>query len=143
MYEIRNLDPNSPVIGDENNYYFGLVYFDRTKKMSFYTYDMLTDLFDDQTITFDNSKVSVQATSGRFGKEYHYLFQNSDGSQVFVIYDKKNSCTASATLTDAESTCTWMKLDGTTQNWTNFDGTTISNISLSPAAGDVYVFKLQ
>ncbi|MDH4180087.1 MAG: hypothetical protein OEV33_06205, partial [Armatimonadota bacterium] len=79
------------------------------------------------------------------GKEYHYLIYRDEGagpdSQIVVVYDKKNTVTCEATLTDPGSTCTKWNLDGTSVDWSaNFDGTTISNISLAP--GGVAIFEV-
>ena len=46
VYEIKDLDPGVKAIGDDKNYYLGLTYRDRTKKLAFRTVDLLTDLLD-------------------------------------------------------------------------------------------------
>ena len=50
IYEIKDLSPGKPVIGDAPNYHLGLTRADRTKKLAFYTVDLLTDLLDTGTL---------------------------------------------------------------------------------------------
>ncbi len=123
-YEIKDVDPNDPVIGPEDIRYLGLCNFDRTEKLAFDTVAMWVGLMDDETITSPkNDEVSLEATSGRFGDNYHYLIYRDEGggatSQVLTIYDKRNSLTCEATLTIAGSTVTLWNQDGTSQDWTS------------------------
>ncbi|NIM04716.1 MAG: cellulase family glycosylhydrolase [Armatimonadetes bacterium] len=137
-YEIKDLDPNAPVIGPEDVRYLGLCEYDRTKKLAFNAVKMMVSLLDDETITTpENHEVTLEATSGHFGDEYWRLIKRDEGggdvSQVLVVYDKKNTVTCEATLTTAgdPNDCTLWNLDGTSTDWSsNFDGTTISNIQL-------------
>ncbi|NIM04492.1 MAG: hypothetical protein GTO55_01190, partial [Armatimonadetes bacterium] len=131
-YEIKDLDPNSPVIGPEDIRYLGLCEFDgqtRTKKLAFDTVALWVSLLDDETITTPkNDEVSIEATTGRLGKFYHYLIYRDEGggdtSQILAMYDKRNSPTVQATLTIAASTVTLWNQDGTSQDWTShLDGT--------------------
>jgi len=133
-YEIRDEDPNEPIIGPEDIRYLGLCDYLGNKKLSFNAVKMLVGLLDNKTITTPvNGDVTVTATSGRFGKKYHRLIKISDGSQILIIYDKKNNVTCKAVLNTPGSSCVLWNMDGTSQAWPNFDGTTISNIQLAKA----------
>ena len=145
-YEIKDLGPDEPVIGPEDIRYLGLCDQYRTKKLAFDTVALWVSLLDDYTITTPvNGDVTLDATSGRFGDDYHYLIYRDEGggatSQVLVIYDKRNELTCAATLTIPGSTCTKWNLDGTWVDWSaNFDGTTISNIPI--VNEDVAIFEV-
>ncbi|MCJ7750277.1 MAG: hypothetical protein MUQ65_04170 [Armatimonadetes bacterium] len=145
-YEIKDLGTDGGVIGEDLWRYVGLCDEDRNKKLAFDTVAMWVSLLDDRTITTPvNGDLSVTATSGRFGKEYHYLIYRDEGagpdSQIVVVYDKKNTAVAEATLTIPGSTCTKWNVDGTSVDWSaNFDGTTISNIAVGP--GEVAIFEV-
>ncbi|NIM04124.1 MAG: hypothetical protein GTN69_02880, partial [Armatimonadetes bacterium] len=137
-YEIKDLDPNSPVIGSEDVRYLGLCEYDRTKKLAFNAVKMMVALLDDETIiTPENHEVTLTATSGRFRNEYHRLIKRDEGagdvSQILVVYDRSNTVTCKADLTTAgdPNDCTLWNLDGTSTDWSSyFDGTTITNIQL-------------
>jgi len=145
-YEIKDLGPDAPAIGPDDIRYLGLCDQFRTKKLAFDTVAMWVALLDGRTITTPvNSDLTITATSGRFGNEYAYLIYRDEGagpdSQIVVLYDKKNELTCEATLTDPGSTCTKWNLDGTYTDWSaNFDGTTISNISLT--LDEVAIFEV-
>ncbi len=97
--------------------------------MAFDTVALWVSLLDDETITTPkNDEVSIEATTGRLGKFYHYLIYRDEGggdtSQILAMYDKRNSPTVQATLTIAASTVTLWNQDGTSQDWTShLDGT--------------------
>jgi hypothetical protein len=141
-YEIKDLGPDAPVIGPDDIRYLGLCTQTRVKKLAFDTFAMWVSLLDDATITTPvNSELTVEKITGRFGQKYQYLIKCSDGRQIVVVYDKKNTLTARATLTTPGSTCTKWNIDGTSTNWSaNFNGTVINNIPLS--ALDVAIFEV-
>jgi len=145
-YEIKDLDPNKPAIGDDNNYHLGITTYTRVPKLAFYTFDMLTDLLDNKTVTASDDKVTLTKVVGRFGQAYKHLLKISDGSQVLFVYDKTKTVTCYATITGIPAnSCTKYNLDGTSQAWTgsNFTPGTnpvVRNIALTP--GNVWIFKL-
>lgn len=131
------------MIGDEKNYYLGLTRWpDRSKKPGFYTYDMITDLFDKQTITPADSELTVTVVNGRkSNKFYQHLFKRSDGSQILFVYDRLNSVTVNIGLATSGSTAYIYNIfDNTASVYTNFNGNTVMNLALSP--GQVAVFKI-
>lgn len=140
-YELKDLPEGSQMIGDEHNYHFGLCRADRTKKLSFHAYDMLTDLLDGRTVTPADCEATVEATEGCLGELHHHLLRRSDGVQVLFVYDKENTAVCSVTLTVPGKKCTKWNLDGTAEVWGDFDGTVVSNIALAP--GQVWIFEIK
>ncbi len=139
-YEIKDLPEGSPVIGDEKNYYLGITYSDRTKKLAFYTLDMITDLLDNKTITTADSEISVTEVSGKAGQMYHHLFKLEDGSQLLFIYDKRKAVTVNVTLATPGSTAYKYELDGSYSVYNSYTNNTINNLSLTP--GNVAIFRI-
>jgi hypothetical protein len=129
------------MIGDDHNYHFGLCRADRTKKLAFSTYALLADFLNGRAIAPADDEVTVTAMEGRFGKQYHHLLKRADGAQILFVYDKENSVAARAVLASPGTTCTSWDLDGTSRNWPQFDGNTISDIPLVP--GEVCVFEIR
>jgi hypothetical protein len=140
-YETKDLPEGSPMIGDDHNYHFGLCRADRTKKLSFHTYAMLAKLLNGQAVAPADDEVTVTATEGAFGKQYHHLFKRADGVQVLFLYEKEKALTAAATLTTPGTKCMKWNLDGTSRAYPEFDGSTISGIRLRP--GEVCVFEVR
>jgi hypothetical protein len=129
------------MIGDDHNYHFGLCRADRTKKLGFHTYAMLAKLLNGQAVAPADHEVTIAAAEGSFGQRYHHLLKRADGAQILFLYDKESALTATAALTTPGTTCTKWNLDGTSQAWPEFDGTTISDIRLRP--GEVCVFEVR
>ncbi|UCE07641.1 MAG: beta-galactosidase [bacterium] len=139
-YEIKDLPEGSPVIGDETNYYLGMTYTDLTKKLAFYTLDMLTDLLDGKTITTADAGATVTVTSGRARELFHHLFKFQDDSQVLFIYEKENDITVDVALETPGTTAYKYELNGSSSVYPSFTNNTISNLVLT--AGNVALFKI-
>lgn len=140
VYEIKDLPEGSPVIGDEANYYLGITRADRTRKLAFYTVDLLTDLLTG-TLTTADAEATVDVTSGRARKLYHHLFKRPGGSQVLFVYDKAGSPTVRITLNQAGGSAVRYALDGTASAYPlSADGKTLSGVQLE--AGTVAIFKI-
>ncbi|UCE07640.1 MAG: beta-galactosidase, partial [bacterium] len=139
-YEIKDLPEGSPIIGDEANYYLGITYTDRTKKLAFYTLDMLTDFFDGNTITTADAEVTVTRTSGRSKKQYYHLLKYQDDSQFLFVYAKDNDCTVNIELTTPGTIAYKYELNGSSSVYSSFDNNTISNLELTK--GNVALFKI-
>jgi polysaccharide biosynthesis protein PslG len=140
IYEIKDLPPGSPVIGDDANYHLGITYADRTKKLAFYTLDLLTDLLDVGTITTADAEMTVTVTAGRAQQLYAHLFQRPDGKQVVFVYDKEASPTVRVRLQTPGARAYRYELNGSAAPYAAFDGRTLSNVRLSP--GDVAIFRI-
>jgi hypothetical protein len=140
-YELKDLPVGSAMIGDEHNYHFGLCRSDRSKKLAFYTYRMLVALLQGRVVRAAAAQVATAATEGEFGELHHHLLQREDGTQILFIYDRENAATAEAALMAAGSTCAQWELDGRSRPWPHFNGTTISNIVLTP--GQVRIYEIR
>jgi len=138
IYQIRDEDPNDPLIGSEDMRYLGITDYLGNKKDGFYACSVMVDLFDDKTITSPkNDQVTTTVTSGRKRNLYNYRIDRSDGSIIVAVYDRgiSSSITVKCTLANtSKTTCTKFNiLDGTSTDWTsNFSGgNTIENIVLA------------
>ena len=87
VYEIRDLAPDKPAIGDAPNYHLGLVTTDGRRKLAFATVDLLTDLL---------GTVAVRATPAAFdverhtptGELHHRAFTRADGARVLIVWNR-------------------------------------------------------
>lgn len=140
FYEIKDLPIGDPVIGGDPNYHLGLTHTDRSKKLAFYTVQMLDSLLNVGAITTADGDARVIVTSGQKGEFYKHLFKRLDGSQVLFVYDKTASPTVQVQLTQRGSRAYRYNIDGTFAPYSSFDGTKLSNISLRP--GNIAIFRI-
>ena len=140
VYEIKDLRPDSPVIGDAPNYHLGLTYVDRRPKLAFRTVDLLTDLLDSGTLTVADAELEVKLVGGRTGSLHHHLFVRPDGDQVLLIWDRTGSPTVDITVRREAARATSYELDGTASPTSLADGRTLERVSLSP--GRTRIFRL-
>lgn len=141
FYELRDLPRTSAALGDEANYYLGLLHTDGTKKLAFAMVDLITDLLDTGTLVVADREVQVTVTGGAAGDLYRHLFIRPDGRQVLFVYDNRSAPTVNITLQRPGSGAIAYALDGTSTPYSSFDGTTLSNIPLSP--GEVAIFVVE
>lgn len=141
FYEIRDLPRNSPALGDDANYYLGLIDAQGRKKLAFATVDLLTDLLDQGTLAVIDAAAQVSVTSGAAGNLHHHLFLRPDGVQVLFVYDKQASLKIDITLSRRGQSAIAYSLDGTAAPVTNFDGLTLRDIQLAP--GEVAIFAVE
>jgi hypothetical protein len=139
VYEIKDLDPGVEAIGDEKNYYLGLTYKDRTKKLAFQTVDLLTDLLDTGTLTIADGEVQVIAEEST-KYLYHHLFKRPDGAQVLFVWDRVRNPRISIKLKIPGSRVEHFSLAGEATPYAEFDGTTLKDIQLT--AGNVEIFRI-
>ena len=85
VYEIKDLSAEKAAIGDAPNYHLGLTRADRTKKLAFYTIDLLTDLLDRGTLRV--AEDAVKMTGGLAGARHHY-FIRPDGDGVLFAWSR-------------------------------------------------------
>lgn len=135
IYQIRDEDPNEPLIGAEDMRYLGITDYLGNEKEAFQACKQAVALLDGKTITTPvNDDITTNVTSGRKNALYTYRVDRSDGATVVCVYDRglRSSITVECVLAnDTFSTCTRYYMDGTTGSWANFSGgNTISNIVL-------------
>ena len=141
FYELRDLPRSSAALGDDANYYLGLLHTDGTKKLAFSTVDLITDLLDVGTLVVADREAAVTVTGGAAGDLYHHLFLRPDSRQVLFVYDMRAAPTISVSLQRPGRRATAYALDGTSTPFPAFDGTTLSNIALSPGEVAIYVVE--
>jgi hypothetical protein len=140
IYEIKDLRPDSPVIGDAPNYHLGLTYVDRRPKLAFRTVDLLTDLLDTGTLTVADADLEVKVVGGAAVDLHHHLFVRPDGDQVLFVWDRTGVPTLDITLHRAAAKATSYSLAGTATPTPLEGGRTLRSVSLS--LGTTRIFRL-
>lgn len=138
VYEIKDLDRGVQAIGDSANYHLGLTYTDRSKKLAFYTVDMLSDLLNTGTLTTADAEAQVTVTGGTAGELYYHLFKRPDGAQVLFVWDKTGRPTVDITLKTSGTNAEHFSLKGEATPYMAFDGRTLSGIRLTPGTVEIY-----
>lgn len=141
IYEIKDLKPESPAIGDMKNHSLGLTGPDRKKKEAFYTIDLLTDLLDVTPLTLADADLTVTATDGKPGSLYHHLFIKPDGSQIVFVWDRSGSLTLDLRIAQPGAGATEYLLDGTALPYPEFDSGILRRVKLTP--GEVRIFEIR
>jgi hypothetical protein len=140
IYEIKDLPPGSPVIGDAPNYHLGLTRPDRTPKLAFHTVNLLTDLLDTGRLTVADGELDVRVSAGTAGALYHHLFVRPDGRQILIVWDKRSGPALDVTLARRGSRVTEYTLDGRAVPFPQFDGRTLRRVRLT--SGHVRIFDI-
>jgi hypothetical protein len=140
VYEIKDLDPGVEAIGDDKNYYLGLTYRDRTKKLAFQTVDLLTDLLDTGTLTVADAHVGVIADEESTEYLYYHLFTRPDGAQVLFVWDRVRDSTVTIQLKTPGSSAERYSLSGEATPYSLVEGNTLKDIHLT--AGNVEIFRI-
>ena len=141
VYEIKDPPADSPVIGDAPNYHLGLARSDRTRKLAFYTVDLLTDLLDVGTLAIATDEVSV---TPRDPDVYAHLFARPDGDRVLFIWSRRASHTVSVRVEPAARAVTEYLLDGqpvAVPQAGPVTGQPLGRVSLAP--NEPRIFRLQ
>lgn len=141
IYEIKEPERSTEVIGEKENYYLGITYPDRRKKLAFHTIKRLISLLDTGAITVADGDVAVEVIEGERGKLYHHLFIRPDDSQVLFLWDKSGSPMVQVRLPRRGTRVIEYALDGTGSPYRAFDGTTLYNVALM--AGEVRIFEIK
>ncbi|GFO63200.1 hypothetical protein GMPD_11190 [Geomonas paludis] len=140
IYQIRDRQPQTKVIGESENYYLGLLKADRRKKLAFHTVKRLLALLNVGNLTVADAQLGVEVSEGSRGELYQHLFVRPDGRQVLLVWDKKGSPTLRI-RTRPGTTVTEYSLDGTPMPFTSFDGRVLSQVRLKP--GMVRIFEIR
>lgn len=138
IYEIKDLPRDQPVIGDAENYYLGITYADRSKKLAFHTLKLLIDLLDVGTLTVADGELAVSVVEGETGKLYHHLFRRPDGVQVLFVWDRTGRSTLDLSIASPGTGALEYALDGTASPYPAFDGRTLRGVRLTPNAVRIF-----
>lgn len=109
VYEIRDLQRDSDVIGETPNYYLGLLRADGTPKLAFKTVAMLARLFDADSLTVMDHALEPAAAAGL----YRHLFLMPGGRRLLFAWGVDGPLVV--TLPTAGSRAVRYGLDGTSQ----------------------------
>jgi hypothetical protein len=140
IYEIRDQQQGTPVIGDAPNYYLGLLRADGSPKLSFTTLKLLVRLFGSDSITVADPSLRVRVTEGRPGALYHHLFVLPDSRQLAFVWDRSGSPTVELELPRRVGAVTAYTSDGQATGWNDARGRVIRRIRLEP--GVVRIFEI-
>lgn len=140
IFRIKDLRPESPVIGEKENYFLGITNADRTKKLAFYLLKRLIGWLSAAPLTVADSELTVAVTGGRGEALYHHLFVRQDGGQLLFVWDKRGSPTVDLRVARLASGANEYGLDGTVDSDLPFDGRTLRQVRLKP--GEARIFEL-
>jgi len=140
IYEIKDQQLGTEVIGDTPNYYLGLIRRDGSPKLAFETIRLLVRLFHSDSITVADPLLSVRVTVGSAEQLHHHLFIRPDGRQLVFVWDKSGDPTVELTLPAQVGAITAYAIDGRASPWKNVKGNTIRGIALQP--GSVQIFQV-
>jgi hypothetical protein len=138
IYEIKDQQLGTEVIGDTPNYYLGLIRRDDSPKLAFETIRLLVRLFHGDSITVADPLLKVRVTAGSAAQLHHHLFIRPDGRQLVFVWDKSGSPTVELTLPAPAGAITGYAIDGRGTPWKNVKGNTIRGIALQQ--GTVRIF---
>jgi hypothetical protein len=141
IYELRDQRQGTPVIGDEPNYYLGLVRTDGVPKLAFHTVKLLVKLVGTDSLTVADPRLQVRVTGGRAGELFAHLFQRPDGKQVVFVWDRQGSPTVELRLERPGKRVTAYELDGRASPWSLRDAGVIGGVWLRP--GRVRIFEVE
>ncbi|MFL5513491.1 MAG: hypothetical protein ACJ8CN_13795 [Gemmatimonadales bacterium] len=138
IYEIKDQQLGTEVIGDAPNYYLGLIKRDGSPKLAFETIRLLVRLFGSDSITVADPLLRARVTAGSAGQLHHHLFIRPDGRQLVFVWDKSGSPTVELTLPAPAGAITGYGIDGRGSPWKNVKENTIRGIALQ--RGTVRIF---
>jgi hypothetical protein len=141
IYEIRDQRPGTPVIGDEPNYYLGLVRTDGVPKLAFQTVKLLVRLVGTDSIIVADPQLHVRVTGGRARQLFAHLFQRPDGKQLVFVWDRRGSPTVELRLERPGTRVSAYELDGRASPWHSGSPGVITGVSLRP--GNVRIFEVE
>jgi hypothetical protein len=140
IYEIKDLAPDSEVIGDDANYHLGITRADRTPKLAYGTIGMLIKLLPPGTQTTADGELTIKLKSGATVEPYYHLFKLPDGRQIVFAYDQQGSAKVDIKLKTAGSSARSYSLDGSYASYAAFDGKKLSAVKLVP--GSIRIFEV-
>jgi hypothetical protein len=138
VYEVKDLAPDRPALGDAPDYHLGLTRVDRTKKLAFDTMDLLTDLLDTGTLSVDDDRMRVTVVTGAAGALHHHLFTRPDGDKVLIVWDMRGAPTLSIEVPGISASVEY-GIDGRPLAW-DAEAAVLTRVSLQP--GLPRIFKL-
>jgi hypothetical protein len=127
----------SPGTGDVPANHDGLARADGTRKVSFYTIDLLTDLLGTAPITLDDRQLRL-TPSGPADDLHAHLFTRNDGDRVLILWNRTASTTVAAEVPGIASSVEF-DLDGRPLHW---DPKAVPLASLALSPGVPRIFRL-
>jgi polysaccharide biosynthesis protein PslG len=141
IYEIKDQQLGTEVIGDAPNYYLGLIRRDGTPKLAFETIKHLVGLFGSDSITVADPLLQVRVRAGSPGELHSHLFIRPDGHQLVFVWDKRSSPTVELRLPRVAGRVTAYDLESGPRSWSDVEGRAIRGIKLEP--GRVRIFDAE
>jgi hypothetical protein len=138
VYEIRDQQQGTEIIGDAPNYYLGLLRTDGTPKLAFATVKLLARLFGSDSITVADARLRIRAVSGAPRTLQHHLFIRPDGTRLIFVWDPKGRETVDLELDRGFGRVTAYGLDGSARAWADRAERTIRGVRLEPGAVGIF-----
>lgn len=140
IYQIKERVKGTTVIGGDENYYLGITYPDRKKKMAFHTIKALVALLNAGKLTVADAELKSEVTEGKKGEFYQHLFVRPDGRQVLFLWDKRENPTLR--IKARQGSEAWEHgLDGKSTAFKSFNGQSLEGVRLQP--GQVRIFEIR
>jgi hypothetical protein len=139
IYEIKDMKPDRPAIGDTPNYHLGITYVDRRKKLAFATLARAVALVGGRSIAAADDRLVIEPSDAA-GSVFRHDFVRADGHQVVFVWTRSTSATVTLTLPRRGSRLLEYAVDGVPIAGPAFDGVQLREVALTP--GDVRVFEI-
>lgn len=111
VYEIKDLRPDRPAIGDAPNYHLGLTRVDRSRKLAFATVQTVVSLLGQDGIAIRHASTYVRRL-GDAGEFHAHAFQRRDGAVTLIVWNRTASDSVSLRLPSSSDGFEY-RLDGT------------------------------
>lgn len=113
IYELKDLPPDQPVIGDAPNYHLGLMHVDRKPKLAYRTVQMLVRLMGpEKRIRVDRSRI-VDIINGDSAALHASAFDRPDGIRVAFVWIERGQARVRIDPPAGTTRMTTYDLDGT------------------------------
>jgi hypothetical protein len=116
VYEIKDLRPDRPAIGDAPNYHLGLTRVDRSRKLAFATVQTVVSLLGQDGIATRDASTYVRRR-GNAGEFHAHAFQRHDGAVTLIVWNRTAPDAVTLRLPSATEASEY-RLDGSRQRLT-------------------------
>jgi polysaccharide biosynthesis protein PslG len=140
IYEIKDLRPDRPAIGDAPNYHLGLTRADREKKLAFGTVARLVSMLGARPIAPSSGRVAM-AASPPDADVHQQHFTRDDGRQVLFVWTRRGKAIVDVQLPGNPSRAIEYALDGTRISDTAVTNRRLQHVALE--AGGVKLFEIE
>jgi hypothetical protein len=135
IYEIKDAPRDKPVIGDAPNYYLGLAYSDRRRKVAFQTVKWLVAMLGSQPFAWTEPAATLPSS-----RVHRHLFTRGDGRQLLFVWSRE-SAVVDVRLPGPARGAVEYGIDGRVSGNVEVNGNEIRRLTLDP--GIVRIFEIR